>query len=171
VDFRFISPSLTALDEHGAEVVACCVWSDERPLRGLAGLLDWRLAGRISRLAKETFVKGTPGEVLCMQGKPRLPFDKVILVGAGAREAFDAGACKEATLALVRTLEGLHVKRAVVELPGRSGARIAPEIAAEIALGATRDSDAHDAWVLVESTEGQAKIASRANEERRRERV
>jgi hypothetical protein len=104
VDFRFVSPNLAALDELAAEVIACCVWSDERPMRGLAGLLDWRLSGRISRLAKESFVKGAPGEVLCMQGKPRLPFDKVLLVGAGTREAFDSGACKEATGALVRSV-------------------------------------------------------------------
>jgi hypothetical protein len=170
MDLRFVAPDLRALDEHPAEVIACCVWSDERPMRGLAGLLDWRLAGRVSRLAKEQFVKGDPGEVVCLQGKPRLPFDKVLLVGAGTRAAFDAEACRQATGALLRALEGLHVKRAVVELPGRSGERIAPELAAEIALDATRDSEAHDAWFLVEGAEAQAKIASRANEERRRER-
>jgi Cytosol aminopeptidase family, N-terminal domain len=171
VELRFIAPDLRALDEHPAEVIACCVWSDERPLRGLAGLLDWRLAGRISRLAKERFVKGDAREVLCMQGKPRLPFDKVLLIGAGTRAAFDVAACKEATGALLHALEGLHVKRAVVELPGRSGDRIAPDVAAEIALDATRESEAHDAWFLVESAEAQAKIVSRANEERRRERT
>jgi hypothetical protein len=170
VDFRFVAPDLRALDDHPAEVIACCVWSDERPLRGLAGLLDWRLAGRVSRLAKEHFLKGEAGEVVCMQGKPRLPFDKVLLVGAGARGDFDAAACRRATGALLHALEGLHVKRAVVELPGRSGDRVAPELAAEIVLDATRDSEAHDAWFLVEGAEAQAKIASRANEERRRER-
>jgi hypothetical protein len=168
VDLRFVAPDLRALDEHPAEVIACCIWSDERPMRGLAGLLDWRLAGRISRLAKERFVKGDAGELLCMQGKPRLPFDKVLLVGAGPRGAFDPAACRRATAALLNALEGLHVKRAVVELPGRSGGRIAPELAAEIALDATRDSEAHDAWFLVEGAEAQAKIVSRANEERRR---
>jgi hypothetical protein len=170
VDFRFVAPDLRALDEHPAEVIACCVWSDERPLRGLGGLLDWRLSGRVSRLAKEHFLRGDVGEVLCMQGRPRLPFDKVLLVGGGARAGFDTAACRQAVGALVRALEGLHVKRAVVELPGRSGDRVAPEVAAEIALDATRESDAHDAWILVEAAEGQAKIASRANEERRRTR-
>ncbi len=171
MDLRFLAPTLAALDDHPAEVIACCVWSDERPMRGLAGLLDWRLAGRISRLAKESFVTGKAGEVLCMQGKPRIPYDKVLLVGAGPRDAFDEAACRTAIAALLRTLEGLHVKRAVVELPGRAGDRIAPELAAEIALDATRDSEAHDAWFLVEGAEAQAKIASRAHEERRRERA
>ena len=85
MELRFVPPHLHALDDHPAEVIACAVWSDERPMRGLAGLLDWRLAGRVSRLAKEQFVTGSVGEVLCMQGRPRLPFDKVVVVGAGER--------------------------------------------------------------------------------------
>jgi hypothetical protein len=164
VELRFVLPNLHALDEHPAEVIACAVWSDERPMRGLAGLLDWRLAGRVSRLAKEKFVKGDVGEVLCMQGKPRLPFDKVLLVGAGPRAAFDEAAYEKVIVALLRALEGLNVKRAVVELPGRAGDKIAPERAAELVLDATRDSEAHDAWFLVETAEAQARIVSRSHD-------
>jgi hypothetical protein len=171
MDLRFVPPELHALDQHPAEVIACSVWSDERPMRGLAGLLDWRLAGRVSKLARDRFVKGDVGEVLCMQGKPRLPFDKVLLVGAGERAAFDEAAFRKAVDALLRTLEGLHVKRAVVELPGRAGDRIDATRAAEIVLDATRESEAHDAWFLVEGAEAQAKITALAHEERRRERT
>jgi hypothetical protein len=160
VELRFVPPDLHALDDHPAEVIACAVWSDERPMRGLAGLLDWRLAGRVSQLAKEQFVTGSVGEVLCLQGKPRLPFDKVILVGLGARSAFDETAYGRALDVLLRTLEGLHVRRAVVELPGRAGDRIAPERAAELVLDATRDAEAHDRWFLVESAAAQAKVAA-----------
>jgi hypothetical protein len=171
VELRFVAPSLHALDERPAEVVACAVYSDERPMRGLAGLLDWRLAGRVSRLAKERFVSGEAGEIVCMPGKPRLPFDKVLVVGAGARASFDDAACVRTVDALVRALEGLHVKRAVVELPGRASNAIPPERAAEIALLATRGSEAHDAWYLVESPEAQAAIKVRSSDERRRDRI
>ena len=51
VDLRFVAPDLRRLDEAGSEVVVCGVWKDQRPLTGLACLLDWRLAGRLSRLA------------------------------------------------------------------------------------------------------------------------
>ena len=53
VDLRFVPRALRHLDETSAEVVACCIYRDERPLSGLAGLLDWRLSGRLSRLAKQ----------------------------------------------------------------------------------------------------------------------
>jgi hypothetical protein len=168
VEFRFVAPELHRLDETPAEVIACAMWSDERPMRGLVGLLDWRLAGRVSRLAREKFTKGDVGDVLCVQGRPRLPYEKVIVIGAGERAKFDEDAFRTAVGTLIRTLEGLNVQRAVVELPGRGGDRIPPERAAEIVLDAVRDSEAHDAWWLVERPEAQAKIAARAAEERRR---
>jgi hypothetical protein len=170
MELRFVAPTLRALDESPAEVIACSVWQDERPMRGLAGLLDWRLSGRVSRLARAEFLKGDLGEVLCLPGRPRLPFDKVVVIGLGRRDAFDEAAFRAATGALLRTLEGLRVQRAVVELPGRGDDRIAPTLAADIVLEAARDSEAHDAWYLVEGAEAQAKIASRAHEERRRAR-
>jgi hypothetical protein len=168
VELRFVAPDLHALDDSNVEVVACAIWRDERPMRGLAGLLDWRLAGRVSRLLRERFMKGELGEVLCLPGRPRLVFDKVVVIGAGERGAFDEAAFRTATGALLRTLEGLKVERAVVELPGRAGDRVAPERAAELLFEAARDSDAHDTWFLVEGPDAQAKIASRAGEERRR---
>jgi hypothetical protein len=160
VELRFVAPTLLAIDDRPAEVIACAVHADERPMRGLAGLLDWRLAGRLSRLAKERFVRGDAGEVLCVPGKPQLPFDKVILVGAGPRATFDEAACSKAIFAIARTLEGLRVKRAVVELPGRAGNQVTPERAAELALQATRGSEVHDAWYLFEGPEAQAKIGA-----------
>jgi len=168
VELRFVAPDLHRLDDTPAEVIACTMWSDERPMRGLVGLLDWRLAGRVSKLAREKFTRGDVGDVLCVQGRPRLPYEKVIVIGAGERAKFDEDAFRAAVGTLLRTLEGLHVQRAVVELPGRAGDRIAPERAADIVLEAVRASDLHDAWWLVEGPEAQAKIAARAAEERRR---
>ncbi|HEY2517548.1 MAG TPA: M17 family peptidase N-terminal domain-containing protein [Polyangiaceae bacterium] len=171
MELRFVAPDLRAIDDNPAEVIVCAMWEDERPMRGLAGLLDWRLSGRMSRLARSRFMEGKLGEVLCLQGRPRLPFDKVLLVGAGPRAAFDEAAYRTAAGAVLKTLEGLKVPRAVVELPGRAGEAITPERAAEILLDASRDAAAHDAWFLVETPEAQAKITARGREERRRVRA
>src|SRR4051812_14715541 len=169
MDLRFVAPDLHRLDDTPAEVIACAMWTDERPARGLAGLLDWRLAGRVNRLARERFADGKAGEGLCIQGRPRLPFDKVLVVGAGERAKVDEDAFRVATGALLRTLAGLGVRRAVVELPGRDTDAISPERAAEIVLEASRNDEAHDAWWLVELPEAQARIAARANDGRKRD--
>ncbi len=40
IDLRFVAPDLRRLDEVASEVVVCGIWKDERPLTGLASLLD-----------------------------------------------------------------------------------------------------------------------------------
>jgi hypothetical protein len=170
MEFRFVPPDLRKLDETSAELIACSMWKDERPMRGLAGLLDWRLAGKISKLARESFIEGDLGEVLFVPGRPRLPFDKIIVLGLGTQSAFGDGPFREAVTRLLRTLEGLHVRRAVVELPGRGAGAIEPERATEIVLECVGDSPDHDAWWLVEEAEAQVRISARAQDERRRAR-
>jgi hypothetical protein len=171
MEFQFCSPDLRRVDEMSAELIACGVFEDERPLGGLAGLLDFRLAGRLSRLARAGFLRGERGELFLVPPRPRLPFDKLLLVGLGARSAFGDGTFRSALAQLSAAIEHLAVRRAVVELPGRSAAMIEPERAAELLLEAVGSSTAHDAWWLVEAADAQKRIAARTQDERRRVRV
>jgi hypothetical protein len=178
MEFRFLAPSsgatqspsalLRRLDGANAELLACGMWQDERPMRGLCGLVDWRMAGRLSRLAKAGFLSGALGEVLLVPGKPSLPFEKVLIVGAGARASFDEAAFRAASARLLSSLAGLRIRRAVVELPGRAGDAIAAERAAEIVLEQAGDSESHDAWWLVEDAAAQKRVRQRATDDRRR---
>jgi cytosol aminopeptidase family protein len=168
MELRLLPFDLRRLDDAGAEIIACTIWSDERPMRGLAGLLDWRFAGRLSNLAKEGFLVGSLGEVLLVPGRPHVPFEKVLVFGLGNRSGFGDGVYRTVLQHLLRALEGLHVRRAVVELPGRSIEAVEPERAAEILLECAGDSPVHDAWWLVEKSEVHARIKQRAIEERRR---
>jgi hypothetical protein len=72
---------------------------------------------------------------------------------------------------LLASLEGLRVKRAAVELPGRGAANaITPARAVAMLLARVGDSPEHDAWWIVEPKEEHAKIAALAEDERRRNR-
>ena len=75
-EVHFVEPDLRAIDTASAEVIACTMWSDERPMRGLAALLDWRLAGRLSALVKSGFMRGEADEVVLVPGRPYLSFEK-----------------------------------------------------------------------------------------------
>jgi hypothetical protein len=171
MELRFSPPELRKLDELAVELCVCGLWSDERPARGLAGLLDWRLAGRLSELVRSGFVTGERGEALLIPGKPHVSFEKVLVLGLGARAAFDDGAYRAALDRLGTALVGLRVRRAVVELPGRSVDAITPENAVAIALEALGASPDHDLWWLVEPGEAQRRIEQRAAADRRRPRV
>jgi len=166
LDLRFVARDLRRLDEVSAEVVACGIYRDERPLTGLAGLLDWRLAGRLSRLARQGFLLGEVGELLAVPVRPRLPFDKMLVAGLGPRSAFGDATFKKVLERTMTALEGLHVKKAVVELPGRGDEAITAERAAEILLDAIGD-DERDALTFVEDPSGQQRIEQHAQDRRR----
>jgi len=166
LDLRFVARDLRRLDEVGAEVVACAVWRDARPLVGLAGLLDWRLAGRLSRLAKQGFLLGEVGELLAVPVRPRLPFDKLLVAGLGPRSAFGEATFKRVLERTMDALSGLHVKKAVVELPGRGDETIGADRAADILLDAIGD-DERDAFTFVENPDGRDVIEKRAQERHR----
>jgi len=170
LDLRYLPHDLHRIDEAHAEVIACSIWQGEAPMRGLAGLLDWRLAGRLSALQREEYLRGEAGEVLCVPGRPRLPFDKVLIFGLGPREDFVEAQYRDTVLHLLRTLEGLHVPRAVVELPGRSDAAILPDRAATVVLECIGTSAAHDTWWIVDHADAERHLLERAQEEQRRAR-
>jgi hypothetical protein len=166
VDFRFIAPDLRQLDLASAELLACCIWSDVRPVRGLAGLLDFRLVGKLSRLSRESFLEGARGELVLVPGRPRFPFEKVLVFGLGPRAEFSDAVYETSVKHMSRALEELHVVRAVVELPGRADGALTPERAAELLVPAIA-SDAHDAWWLVEESDAQRRMEPKLKRDRR----
>ncbi|MEO6953203.1 MAG: hypothetical protein ABI321_15485 [Polyangia bacterium] len=106
-------------------------FDDERPLRGAAGLCDWRLGGRISRLlgarigpqrddrGEAVKLRGVFGEKLLLPTGPRLPFSRLVLFGLGPQRSFDESVARKAVSELLGTL------RQLVDAP--AGATAAPE--------------------------------------------
>lgn len=168
MDLRFTTPSLRKLDLLGTEVLVAAVAEDERPPLGVVGLVDWRLAGRISRLIESGFMTGARGEVVLVPGKPKLPFDKILLFGVGPRASLDEAGFRAILGQILGTLEGLRARTAVVELPGRHFSALPPEKASDLLLESAGQSREHDVWTLVESTEAQRVITQHMIQERRR---
>jgi hypothetical protein len=168
VELRFVAPDLGSLDALDSEVMACAVWSDARPAHGVAGLLDWRLGGRISALQRRGLVTGELGEVVMLPGKPRLHFDKLILFGAGPRAEFEEGALRHVVARMLATTKGLCARVAVVELPGRHEGLIRAEEAADALLACAGRDREEDVWTLVERSEGKQQITQHMIEQRRR---
>ncbi len=82
MDLSFYPLTLEALDQANAEALCLFVGEDERPLVGLSGLCDWRLAGGLSRMLRKGLVKGVEGEALLTPGM-KLGFRKLFLFGMG----------------------------------------------------------------------------------------
>lgn len=69
-----------------AETAMVLVPRDERPLRGDAGRIDWRLCGRISELMLSGFTHGEFGEATLMTVGRVLPAERLVLFGVGDAE-------------------------------------------------------------------------------------
>jgi hypothetical protein len=158
---HFVEPDLRAIDTTSAEVIACSAFEDERPLRGLAGLLDWRLAGRLSALAKTDFLTGALDEVVMVPGRPHLPFEKVLVLGLGQRSTFDDAVVRRVLARLLLALEGLNVKRALVEMPGRATGKLDPSHAAELLLECAEGALEHEMWTLVDDEAAEKTMAQK----------
>ena len=171
MELRFTLPSLRKLDQLGSEVIIAGVTSDERPLHGVAGLLDYRLAGRISSLIERGFVTGEVAEVVLVPGKPKLPFDKVLLFGVGVRAAFSEPVYRVVVEKMLATLEGLRARSAVVELPGRHFDGVRPDRAADILLECAGSKPMHDVWTLADTLDAQRLITQHMVQKRRRDRA
>jgi Cytosol aminopeptidase family, N-terminal domain len=168
MDLRFITRDLRRLDLAATEVLVAALFEDERPPHGVAGLLDWRLAGRISKLMASGFATGRLGEVLLTPGKPKLPFDKVVLFGIGPKSELGERTFRTVVERMLGTLEGLRARSAVVELPGSHFDALPPERAADILLECAATRPEHDVWTLVQSAEAQRAITQHMIQERRR---
>jgi len=168
MDLRFISPHLRRLDCASTEVLVAGVLEDERPSHGVAGLVDWRLCGRLSRLMQKGSITGQLEEVVLIPGKPQLPFDKLLLFGLGTQADFGERVYRAAVLKILSTLEGMRARTAVVELPGRHFNGLAADQAAAILLELVQERPLHDVWTLVETADTQRVISQQLVQERRR---
>src|SRR5437763_6446190 len=123
MDLSFFPLTLEAIDEAAAESLCLFIASDERPLTGLAGLADWRLSGRLSRLLRSGVLSGEAGEAVLTPPGVRLPFQKLFLFGIGASDQSDESLVQHVAEAL-RKLAHAGVREAAMQLP----ARLSPEV-------------------------------------------
>src|SRR5207249_1696950 len=119
--FSFLATDLGKWDqlEGAPETLVLPFFSDERPLRGAAGLCDWRLCGRLSRLLQSGRVGGHRGEATLYPAR-RLPFARLLLVGLGGADRFDEPAAREAARVIAERMKRLGATRYALVPPGRS---------------------------------------------------
>ncbi|MDB4977572.1 MAG: cytosol aminopeptidase [Myxococcaceae bacterium] len=162
--------TLQSLDELKTEVLCLPVFSDERPLRGAAGLVDWRLCGRLSDLLVRGELTGEFDQALLMPPpERRLAAERLLCLGAGARAALDEPRLRALTRALVGRVLALRVRTAAIALPHASLSWLDPVRAIDLLLEQTlMVSERLDELVLVDTSEAQRVMEPRIDRARRR---
>ncbi len=99
-------------DRKVHSLVALC-YEDERPLQGLAGILDWRFQGALSRGFKKGILTGQPGECAYIPVTRRENTYHLLLVGGGSlRKNGPRGKVPAETLQMLRkNLLALRLQR------------------------------------------------------------
>lgn len=121
---RLVQPRLDAVDDLPGGAATCLVltsFADDRPLRGLTGLCDWRLNGQLSRLLQCEFLDGHYQDAVLVPIAGRLPFGHVLVVGLGKRSEFNAQRFEEVCRFCFAKMLGLGTLQFAMALPGRIG--------------------------------------------------
>jgi len=148
---------LSRWDESQRDCLVLPVFRDDRPLRGAAGLADWRLCGRLSRLIKANKATGDAGETMMLPPGRRLRWKRVMWFGLGDAKGYSDERFRK-DLAWIRdVVKGANVGDWSMQAPGRASGMIGARRAVEMIL---EDSGLADQQLtLLEDPTGQKDIA------------
>jgi hypothetical protein len=134
VALSVLSLDLARWDETARDCLVLPVFRDDRPLRGAAGLVDWRLCGRLSRLVKANRATADARETMMLPPGRRLRFARIMWFGLGDAKGYTEDRFR-ADLAWIADVVGkAGVTDWSLQMPGRASGLIGARRAIEIVL-------------------------------------
>lgn len=168
MSIHLLGAELARWDEVEGGALLLTFFADERPLRGAAGLADWRLCGRLSSLIKRSKVGGAKGETLLFPPGRRLPFSHIFLFGLGDSGGFNEETYREHVRWIRNVASRAKIGNYAIQPPGRAtgliGARRALELWLEDASSESGDVDV----AIIDSHNGQKDMAELLRYRRRK---
>lgn len=148
---------LARWDESARDALVLPVFKDDRPLRGAAGLADWRLCGRLSRLVKSNRATAEAGETLLFPPGRRLPFSRILWFGLGDARGYSDERFRRDLARIVEVVTAAGAADWALQAPGRASGLIGARRAVEIML--EQDTLLDQPVTLLEDPAGQKDIA------------
>lgn len=99
------------LERITCDVAVAGFFSEDRPLRGGAARMDWRLCGLLSSLLIEERITGSAGEAVLVPGTGALRAPRAMIVGLGSRASFPLTAAQDAMRDAAKRCFALGVRR------------------------------------------------------------
>jgi hypothetical protein len=107
-----------ALDSLPLDALCVFVAQDERPLKGLAGYVDWRMCGALSRVLKQGFFVGDRDDCLLLPSEGRIAMARVFAVGYGSAQKHTPESLGHALTQAAKILSKANIQAVALELPG-----------------------------------------------------
>src|SRR5690349_16046170 len=111
---------LVRWDEAQRDCLVLPVFKDDRPLRGAAGLADWRMCGRLSRLVKASRASAEHGETMLLPPGRRLKFGRILWFGVGDAKGYSDARFMEDLAWILEVVGKAGVKDWAMQPPGRA---------------------------------------------------
>jgi hypothetical protein len=150
---------LARWDEAPRDCLVLPVFKDDRPLRGAAGLVDWRLCGRLSKLVKNNRASAEAGETMMMPAGRRLRFARILWFGLGDAKGYTDERFKRDLDWILEVVGKAEVKDWAVQPPGRASGLIGARRAVELMLENDQLNQAGHPVAILEDPAGQKDIA------------
>ena len=125
---------LARWDETPRDTLVLPVFKDDRPLRGAAGLADWRLCGRLSRLLKSNRATAEAGETMMLPPGRRLKFKRVMWFGLGDAKGYTDDRFRKDLAWILGVVTQAGATDWALQAPGRASGLIGARRAVEIIL-------------------------------------
>ena len=111
--------SFTDIDKVDTEAIVLLFFDDERPLRGAAGIMDWRMNGAISNLIMNNKIRGEKGESILLLPNKRIKGKKVLMMGLGDSSKFTESTLKKTSGEVMNKLLKIGVKKFHLAIPSK----------------------------------------------------
>jgi hypothetical protein len=106
------------IEKVAVELAVVTFFESDRPLRGEAGRVDWRLCGMLSDLLVRGALRGASGEAALIPTFGHLRAPRVLVLGLGSANGFGALEVKAMARTAVRRCAGLRIRSVALALPG-----------------------------------------------------
>lgn len=148
---------LARWDESARDCLVLPVFRDDKPLRGAAGLADWRLCGRLSRLLKTNRATADAGETMLLPPGRRLRFKRIMWFGLGDAKGYTDDRLRKDLTWIAGVVKDAGATDWAIQAPGRASGLIGARRAVEVIL--EDRALAEQPITLLEDPAGQKDIA------------
>ncbi|MEW6056335.1 MAG: M17 family peptidase N-terminal domain-containing protein [Bdellovibrionota bacterium] len=108
------SEDLHADPSAASRLLVCSLFEDQRPLRGVAGGLDWRLRGFLSKFLISGRIAGSQGELIYVPIRRYGSVRHLLLVGLGSSKTVEELDSKKLLTALSQSITSLGFKEVAI---------------------------------------------------------
>lgn len=156
---------LKDIKKLATEALIVGFYEDVRPLKGVAGELDWLLCGALSSLVLAKKIRGSLGDVALVASQGKVPAQKIFLVGLGPQAGSTLTTLRSAARTAAASAVGAGVRRAAIEyFPSSDMPREGGLTALHQGLNEGADGRSFDVLVLASDAVAYEKISRSLNE-------